>query len=377
MNNRMLGIINAGEENRKLRDLVRSRSLSALPVGGRYRAVDFLLSNMVNAGIKNIGLLTRRNYDSLLSHVGSGKAYGLSRKNDGLYIFPPYITGSSPTGEYASVMDGLRGTLNFLKKAKEEYVLLGRSYVVFNADFNDMLDKHIKSDADITVMYYDVTGDETNVDFDGVYMKTDEDDAITNMCYSEVKHRSNKKNMDVYIMRRTLLIDLIEDAVAHNKKHFFFDVIIPNFDRLKIQGYGFKGYVGCITSVEAYYNVNMDLLKPEIIAELFQGERPIYTKTADGSPARYGANAKVNNSLISSGCEIDGTVENSIIFRESKIDEGAVVKNSIVMAEGFIAKGADIDHTILDRHVKVYSNAHLAGSSNHPVFIPKGASINE
>ncbi|MGN0416740.1 glucose-1-phosphate adenylyltransferase subunit GlgD [Anaerostipes faecalis] len=377
MNNRMLGIINAGEENRKLRDLVRSRSTSALPVGGRYRAVDFLISNMVNAGIKNIGLLTRKNYDSLLNHVGSGKAYGLNRKNDGLYIFPPYITGASVTGEYTSVMDGLRGTLNFLRKAKEEYVLLGRSYVVFNADFNDMLDKHIKSDADISVMYFDIDGDETNVDYDGVYMKTDDESGqIINMCYSDGKQRSNKKNMDVYIMKRTLLIDLIEDAVAHNKKHFFFDVIIPNFDRLKIQGYEFKGYVGCITSVEAYYNVNMDLLKPEVIEELFHG-RPIYTRTADGSPAKYGKTADVSNSLICSGCEIDGKIENSIVFRGSQISEGAVVKNSIVMAEGFIAKGAEIDHTILDRHVKVYSNAHLAGSSNHPVFIPKGASINE
>lgn len=146
MDKQMLGIINAGEENRKLKDLVRSRSLSALPVGGRYRTVDFMLSNMVNAGIKNVGLLTRRNYDSLLSHVNSGKDWGLNKKRGGLYIFPPYINDASPSGEYASVMDGLRGTLGFLKKAKEKYVLLGRSYVICNADFQDMLDKHIKSE---------------------------------------------------------------------------------------------------------------------------------------------------------------------------------------------------------------------------------------
>ena len=152
MDKQMLGIINAGEENRKLKDLVRSRSLSALPVGGRYRTVDFMLSNMVNAGIKNVGLLTRRNYDSLLSHVNSGKDWGLNKKRGGLYIFPPYINDASPSGEYASVMDGLRGTLGFLKKAKEKYVLLGRSYVICNADFQDMLDKHIKSGADITLV---------------------------------------------------------------------------------------------------------------------------------------------------------------------------------------------------------------------------------
>ena len=370
-------LINAGEENRKLKDLVRSRSLSALPVGGRYRTVDFMLSNMVNAGIKNVGLLTRRNYDSLLSHVNSGKDWGLNKKRGGLYIFPPYINDASPSGEYASVMDGLRGTLGFLKKAKEKYVLLGRSYVICNADFQDMLDKHIKSGADITLMYFDNSDDSTNCDYDGVYLKTDEDDKVLDMCYSEGKHRSNKKSMDAYIMKTTLLIDFIETAIAHNKKHFFFDVIVPNFDRLVIQGYEYKGYVGCITSLEAYYNVNMDMLKPDVYKELFLGNRRIYTKSADGAPAKYGPNAKVSNSLISSGCEIDGEVENSVIFRGSQIAEGAVIKNSVVMAEGFIAPQAEINHTILDRHVKVYSNAHLSGSSNHPVFIPKGASVNE
>lgn len=227
------------------------------------------------------------------------------------------------------------------------------------------------------MMYFDNSDDSTNCDYDGVYLKTDEDDKVLDMCYSEGKHRSNKKSMDVYIMKTTLLIDFIETAIAHNKKHFFFDVIVPNFDRLSIQGYEFKGYVGCITSLEAYYNVNMDMIKSDVYKELFLGNRRIYTKSADGAPAKYGPNAKVSNSLICSGCEVDGTVENSIIFRESQIAEGAVIKNSVVMAEGFIAPEAEINHTILDRHVKVYSKAHLSGSSNHPVFIPKGASVNE
>ena len=377
MDNQMLGIINAGEENRRLQDLVRKRSLSAVPVGGRYRTIDFLMSNMVNAGVKNIGILTRRNYDSLLKHVGSGKDWGLNRKRGGLYIFPPYISGTSPSGEYASVMDGLRGTADFLRNAKEQYVLLGRSYVVFNADFNDMLDKHIKSGADISLMYFDNTNDTTNVDQDGVYMVTDDTGRVTDMCYAESKHRSNKKSMDVYIMKTSLLLDFIQEATSHNKKHFFFDVLVPNFNRLHIQGYEFKGYVGCITSMEAYYNTNMDMIKKEVYDELFMGKRKIYTRTADGAPAKYGPDAEISNSLVCSGCEIDGKVENSSIFRGSKIAEGATIKNSIVMAEGFVAKGTDIDHTILDRHVKVYSNAHLAGSANHPVFIPKGASVNE
>ena len=178
-------------------------------------------------------------------------------------------------------------------------------------------------------------------------------------------------------MKTSLLLDFIQEASSHNKKHFFFDVLVPNFNRLHIQGYEYKGYVGCITSMEAYYNTNMDMIKKDVYEELFLGERKIYTKTADGAPAKYGVNSEVSNSLVCSGCEIDGKVENSIIFRGSKIAEGATIKNSIVMAEGFVAKGADIDRTILDRHVKVYSNAHLAGSASHPVFIPKGASVNE
>ncbi|MDD4371193.1 MAG: glucose-1-phosphate adenylyltransferase subunit GlgD [Anaerostipes sp.] len=377
MDNQMVGIINAGEENRKLQDLVRTRSLSSLPVGGRYRTVDFLLSNMVNSGIKNIGLITKNKYSSLMEHVGSGKEWGLNRKRGGLFVFPPYVNGAGTGTNDYTVMDGLRGTLDFLRKSPEPYVLLGRSYVIFNSDFNEMLDKHIESGADISLMYFDNSDDATNCDYDGVYLQTDETEKITDMCYSEIKHSSSKKSMDAYIMRRQLLIELIQEAVSYNKKHFFFDVIVPNFNRLHIQGYEYKGYVGCITSLEAFYNINMDLLKPEVQQDLFFGEHQIYTKTGDTSPAYYGEHAQVTNSLISSGSEVDGIVENSIIFRGGRISKNAVVKNSIVMAEGFIAEGGQINHTILDRHVKVYSKAHLAGSSHHPVFIPKGASVNE
>ena len=351
------------------------RPIGAFSFLGRYRVIDFPISNMSNSGIDVMQVYVRRKPRSLVEHLGTGRHYNINSKRGKLNIL--FAETIEENNVYNTDIAAYIENLDCFDEIDSEYVILAPSYMVYTADYNTFLQTHIESGADITLMYFDNSDDSTNCDYDGVYLKTDEDDKVLDMCYSEGKHRSNKKSMDAYIMKTTLLIDFIETAIAHNKKHFFFDVIVPNFDRLVIQGYEYKGYVGCITSLEAYYNVNMDMLKPDVYKELFLGNRRIYTKSADGAPAKYGPNAKVSNSLISSGCEIDGEVENSVIFRGSQIAEGAVIKNSVVMAEGFIAPQAEINHTILDRHVKVYSNAHLSGSSNHPVFIPKGASVNE
>ena len=369
------GIINFARNDVHVSGMLDYRPIGAFSFLGRYRVIDFPISNMSNSGIDVMQVYVRRKPRSLVEHLGTGRHYNINSKRGKLNIL--FAETIEENNVYNTDIAAYIENLDCFDEIDSEYVILAPSYMVYTADYNTFLQTHIESGADITLMYFDNSDDSTNCDYDGVYLKTDEDDKVLDMCYSEGKHRSNKKSMDAYIMKTTLLIDFIETAIAHNKKHFFFDVIVPNFDRLVIQGYEYKGYVGCITSLEAYYNVNMDMLKPDVYKELFLGNRRIYTKSADGAPAKYGPNAKVSNSLISSGCEIDGEVENSVIFRGSQIAEGAVIKNSVVMAEGFIAPQAEINHTILDRHVKVYSNAHLSGSSNHPVFIPKGASVNE
>ena len=369
------GIINFARNDVHVSGMLDYRPIGAFSFLGRYRVIDFPISNMSNSGIDVMQVYVRRKPRSLVEHLGTGRHYNINSKRGKLNIL--FAETIEENNVYNTDIAAYIENLDCFDEIDSEYVILAPSYMVYTADYNTFLQTHIESGADITLMYFDNSDDSTNCDYDGVYLKTDEDDKVLDMCYSEGKHRSNKKSMDAYIMKTTLLIDFIETAIAHNKKHFFFDVIVPNFDRLVIQGYEYKGYVGCITSLEAYYNVNMDMLKPDVYKELFLGNRRIYTKSADGAPAKYGPSAKVSNSLISSGCEIDGEVENSVIFRGSQIAEGAVIKNSVVMAEGFIAPQAEINHTILDRHVKVYSNAHLSGSSNHPVFIPKGASVNE
>ena len=369
------GIINFAGNDVQVNGMLDYRPIGAFSFLGRYRVIDFPISNMSNSGIDVMQVYVRRKPRSLVEHLGTGRHYNINSKRGKLNIL--FAETIEENNVYNTDIAAYIENFDCFDEIDSEYVVLAPSYMIYTADYNTFLQSHIESGADITLMYFDNSDDSTNCDYDGVYLKTDEDDKVLDMCYSEGKHRSNKKSMDAYIMKTTLLIDFIETAIAHNKKHFFFDVIVPNFDRLVIQGYEYKGYVGCITSLEAYYNVNMDMLKPDVYKELFLGNRRIYTKSADGAPAKYGPNAKVSNSLISSGCEIDGEVENSVIFRGSQIAEGAVIKNSVVMAEGFIAPQAEINHTILDRHVKVYSNAHLSGSSNHPVFIPKGASVNE
>ena len=376
MLNDVFGLVYAGEQNMNLIELASLRSVGALPIGGRYRVIDFQLSNMVNSGIRNVGVIAQRNYHSLMDHLGSGKEWDLSRKNDGLFILTPFDT-SENTGYYRGLCDSLKNSMGFVRRAKQQYCLLSGSYTIFNTTYNDMMRFHIDKNADITVLYNDQTHlpEVQEERFHDLRLHLDADGRVTEMEHNSLLPSSNLAGMDAYIIRKDLLEYLVERAISQGKYGFIQDVLVPNTKRLKIYGYQHKGYVGRLNSVSSYFHMNMQLLSSDVQKQLFHTGHPVYTKIKDEVPAKYSATAKVKNSLIANGCVIEGTVENSVLFRSCFVGKGTTLKNSIVMQDSEIYQNCWLENAILDKRVNIRSGRRLIGNENYPVIIKKGAIV--
>ena len=368
----VFGIIYAGEDNLNLRDLVNLRSVGALPVGARYRVVDFMLSNLVNSGIKNIGIIPRKNYHSLMNHLGSGKEWDLNSKSGGLIIIPPYDT-SENIGSYHGLIDTLKGADSYIRHVSQEYCLLMGSSNIHSGVYNKLYDFHIKSGADITMLYDSVDDSVKNNNIEDVRLSTNEQGRVVEMSVNNTAHK--QMNLGVYLIKKDLLQYLVADATSRGKYNFTTDILMNNLSKLKIYGMEHTDYVGRIHSVASYYQVNMDFLNPTVQRDLFYSGKSVYTRIRDEAPTKYGADSKVKNSIIGSGCFIDGVVENCILFRGVHIAKGAIVKNSIIMQNSEIYAGSSLNHVILDKKVNVRPNSILIGSKNYPVMIPKGANI--
>lgn len=368
------GLIYAGEENMNLRELVNKRSVGALPVGGRYRAIDFVLSNMVNSGIRNIGVIPRRNYHSMMDHLGSGKEWDLNRKNDGLFLIPPYDSAEN-IGSYRGMIDTLKGASSYIRRAQQKYCLLASSYVIYNDTYRDMFNHHLETGADITLMYSEGVDDPGADRYQDLLLATDDSGRIVDMKAHGTGSTYNKMSMGIYLIKKDLLQYLVEDGASRGKTSLAYDILMNNLGSLKVYGYRHNGYVGRLRSVAGYYQVNMDFLKPEVHKDLFLSTNNIYTKIKDEAPTKYGADAIIHNSLIGSGCVIDGEVENCVLFRGVHIAKGASIKNSIIMQDSEVYSSSRLQNVILDKNVTVRPNSVLAGSKEYPVIIPKGANV--
>ncbi|MEG1991158.1 MAG: glucose-1-phosphate adenylyltransferase subunit GlgD, partial [Christensenella sp.] len=270
------GLIYAGEQNINLRELVYLRTVGALPVGGRYRAIDFILSNMVNSGIRNIGVIAQRSYHSLMDHLGSGKEWDLSSKNDGLFILPPFSSAEN-MGTYRGVVDAIKGVMSYITRTKQQYCILSGSYTIFNRTFDDLIEYHMESGADITMLY----NEETDEIFKGeryndVRLHLGDNGRVTDLEINSTASDSQKVGMDTYVMRKDLLEYLVEDCMSRGKYNFVSDLLMGNLNRIKINGFEHKGYVGRLHSVASYYKINMDFLNKEIQDSLFYSENQIY-----------------------------------------------------------------------------------------------------
>jgi glucose-1-phosphate adenylyltransferase len=369
------GIIFAGEQIINLRELVELRAVGALPIGGRYRVIDFALSNMVNTGIRNVGVVTNRNYNSLMDHLGSGKSWDLSRKSDGLFILTPYANRNSQ-GAYRGLVDALKGSMDYIRRAKQEYCVITGSFTVYNRTFDDMMRFHIDSGADITMMY-DRLGNENyrGERYDDVRLKMDKKGRIQHLEVNPELSNLDCVSMDTYIVRKDILIYLVEESFAKGE-HFFIDEMLRNnLGRLKIMGFGHEGYVGRMHSVAAYYQVNMDLLNADLQNSLFRGSNRVFTKVKDEVPAKYIGGSHVRNSIVANGCIIEGDVENSILFRSVYVGKGTHIRNSIVLPGTEVNDDVELEYVVIDKNASIRNRTRLIGSREFPMIIRKGATV--
>ncbi len=366
---RAVGIVFSNIHDNSVPELSRIRTLGSIPFGGRYRLIDFPLSNMVNSGIDTVGIITKSNYQSLMDHVGSGKDWDLARKDGGVIILPPYGDANNST-LYNSRLEALKGITSFLFRADEDFVVMTDCDAVCRINYNDVIESHILNRADITLVYTKRESNEKATVFD-----LDNEGRIVGVSYND-RPSEGVANVftNVFVMKLSLLQNIVMDSITHNKVHFTRDVIAPNLESMKIMGYEHKGFYAGITSLQAYFNSNMLMLDSDIRHEVF-GDRSVFTKIRDSAPTKYGNCAVVKNSLIADGCEIFGEVENSIIFRNVKIGRGAVIKNSIVMQNTVLGENSALNCIIADKNVTVTGRKNLSGSENHPFYIGKGIMI--
>lgn len=371
-----LGIIFPNSHESAVPELVTERLMASIPFGSRYRIVDFMLSSMVNCGIDNISLIVRKNYHSLMDHLGSGREWDLTRKNGGLNIIPPFARKTVKV--YNGRVEALASIINFLKAQKEKYVVMTDTNIISNFDFKKMIQAHIASGADVTVVYSreEIPEDLLKIDVGAkLYYTFDLDDNRIKKIHINTKDAGEQNlSMNMFILERELLIEQIKEAYEHGYTYFERDILAPNLENLKICGYKYDAYKARITSVKSYFDENMKLLEQENLDALF-GPSQIYTKIRDDNPTRYITGAKVKNTLVADGCVIEGEVENSILFRGVKVAKGAKVKNCVLMQDTSVEAGARLDYVISDKNVVVTVGQEVKGTDSLPVFIEKHKTV--
>ncbi len=368
-----LAIIFPNSYDNEVPALVNERLMASIPFASRYRIIDFLLSSFVNCGIDNISIIVRKNYRSLMRHLGNGREWDLSRKNGGLNIVPPFAEKTVKV--YNGRVEALASIVEFLKHQKEKYVFISDANIVANYDFNAMLDAHIATGADVTIAYkeepipYGFMNLQSTITTDLYYTLSLDNGRVTELHTNPKEYGPQNFSMNIYLIERELLIKEIEQAYANGYVYFERDILSPQLNTLKVFGYKYEGYTSRISDMVSYFTENMRLLENDNLEALF-GHSPIYTKIRDDNPTRYIGKAKVKNAMVADGCVIEGEVENCILFRGVKIGKGAVVRNSIIMQDTTIMGNADIDYVITDKEVTINAGKELKGNASFPVFVP-------
>lgn len=367
--NNVLGLIFSNTNEEKLRDLTELRTMGSVPFGGRYRLIDFSLSNMVNSGINKVGVITKSNYQSLMDHLGSGKAWDLSRKREGLYILPPF-------GEMRMInnrIESLSSIKTFLANSKEDLVLISDCDVVCNIDYSDVISYHVKKNADVTLICRFGTLPEKMSE--PVVVTSDPDGRVLDLLIGPRTDGDCCYGMGMLLLKRELLIRLVDDCVSRNLYHFKRDLLQRNLPSLRIYSYEFGGYAQMICSSVSYFTANMELMQPNVRAQLFNPNRPIYTKVRDDMPARYGLGSSVSNSMIADGCVVDGEVRDSVLFRGVRVGKGARVENCVILQDSRIRPGCRLKYVITDKNVLIRNDRSLLGFESYPIFISKGSVV--
>ena len=365
------GIVFANVNDNLLKKITAHRSMASVPFGGRYRLIDFTLSNLVNAGITKVGVITKEKYRSLMDHVGSGLYWDLDRKNGGIYWLPPYL--SSGVRRYSGTIDALYGARDYIKRCNSEYIVLCDADVLANIDISSAIKEHIKNEADVTLVYHN--GKLDDIDENTTVLSINKDNRVTKIAFDGSPEKALNYGIGITIIGRDLLTKLVYEANDNDLVSFNEDCLAKKVKQLKIYGYEHKEYVSLLKSTESYYRASMDLLDSAVRCQLFCKERPVLTKTRDDMPTRYGTKAQVKNCFIADGCIINGTVKNSILFRGVTVEKGAVIENSILMQSTSVGKNTQLSNVIADKNAVIGDDMVLKGTEGKRFFVKKNQII--
>ena len=367
----MHGIVFSYERRNDLRELTERRAPASIPFGGRYRAVDFALSNMVNAGITDVGVVLHGRFQSLMDHLGTGKDWDLSRKRGGLKLLPCYVdTERRGDGELRGKIDALIGIRSYLDTIRQDYVVMMDGDLVTNLPLTEVYEEHIRSGADITC----VCGDDCFAVADGTYFEMDETGKITDTLY-HINQPRGRRSLEVHVLSRDLLISLVDECATHDHYSFRRDVLQRKRDSLNIRAFVWKEYAAQIRSVKEYYDRSMQLLQQSIRQELFCPDRPIRAKSSDEASSYIHPESHCRNSIVGDGCRIEGVVEDSILFPGVTVEKGAEVRGCVLFKGTHIGENAKLHHVIADKYVDICAERTLMGHETYPMVVAKGSKI--
>lgn len=374
------GLIFSNVHDASIPELTKPRTMASIPFGGRYRLIDFALSNMVNSDITTVGLITHNNYQSLLDHIGTGKDWDLARRSGGIRILPPFITSATRGDDklYKTRLEALIGVKDYVENCGADHVIISDCNMICNIDFSDALDNHIANNADVTIITKLVNTHELKFPLDKYIKIVDynENGEIVDYVAYDKQQGELHINTNMMIIKRSYLLDLIDEADSRGYDSFSRDVIIKNLGKHRFFAFEYDGYFNYIDSMQKYFFCSMKMLDTQKRRLVFHVKnRPVYTKVRNSAPTRYTENAKVTNSVIADGCVIDGVVENSILFRGVRVGKGTVVKNSILMQNTYTGDDVYLNCVVTDKDVTIKDGKMLSGHETLPFFIGKGTTV--
>ncbi len=367
-----LGIVNFPGSNVKVKGMHDYRPIAAFSFLGRYRMVDFPLSNMTNSEIEEIQIYLKNRPRSVFSHVGTGRHYNINSKRGGLSIL--YGENSPESEFYNTDIASFYANLRTINKSTKDYVVIAPSYMLYSMNYQAVLDKHIETGADVTVVYKTVDDAKAKfIDCDTLILNKQK--GLLSIEKNRGKNKTRNISMETYVLSKALFVQLIEQAVKTSSLYWFTDILNENCSELDIRGYQYRGYLAAITDLNAYYEANMELIDPEIAEDLFKDEWPIYTRTNDSAPTKYTKDAKIRSSVISNGCFIEGEIENSVIGRGCIVKKGAVVKNSVLCPNTVVGEDVYINNVVVDKEALISRVKNVQGQPGAPAYVRRGDRI--
>ena len=353
-------------------ELTHKRTSGSIPFGGRYRQVDFALSNLSCAGIRHIGIISRHNYQSLMNHIGDGEEWGLELEEGGLEFLTPYA--QSTIGTYRGKLESLSNAMDFLVYGEDDYVIMIDSAILSNVDLVDIVNNHVASGKDVTVVAKaGIANGEKQLD---LALKV-ENGEVSDMVVNYVADKDYLASMDIFVANKKWLVNQVKEMIARDKFHMDRDLVMGGWQHgvVSVNVYEFQGVALFNESVEEYFHNSMALIKKDVRDDIFNGNHPVYTKVRDRVPTYYGEDCEIEDSLIADGCMLDGEVEESILFREVTVEKGAEVENCILFNDVVVGEGAELKYAILEKNVTVTPGAKLIGTKKNPIIVKRGETV--